>query len=236
MKTVRNIFLLLTVGIILIGVSSCMGQKNHEFEISTIKQTVEQRYGEKFSVEYFLPAKDETYDNILTLSDSEGIVFNAYQSKDNGEMTDDYPEALINAKLTSHMKTSLSISSDLKISTLGVLENGSVLTVDFAKNYTVSPSNQDFVKLITVISLTDSIVKQKEELFDIYTEILKFNSSLIELEVVSFLEVGEELSRALHNPLGYYTNNWEEFQEITNYIHITSKNISSADELVKEVK
>lgn len=236
MKTVRSIALLLMVGIIMFGACGCMDKKTYENEISNIKGIVEQRYGQEFSIEYFLPAKDKTYDSILTLSNKEGVVFNAYQRGDSDEITDDYPEALINAKLTDYISTSVNVPSSLKVSVLGILRDGSSLTVDSARKYSGLPSHQEYIKLITVISLNANISEHKNELYNIYTEVLKFESDLIEFEVVSLLDPGEELSKILNNPLGYYDNNWEDYDEISDYIDITSKLIASADELVKEAK
>lgn len=212
-----------------------MEKKNYEREISNIKGMIDQRYGEQFDIEYFLPAKDKTYDNILTLSNRDGVVFNAYQSNDD-EIADDYPEALINTKLTEYITSSLNISSNLKVRVLGVFKDGSVLTIDFAKSYVPSTSNKEFIKLVTVVAMDDEISKYKEELFNIYNVILKFESNIIEFEVVSFSESGDALLKVLNNPLGYYNNNWNDFKEITSYIDITSKNIATADELMKEIK
>lgn len=236
MKLRRWIPLLLIVGLIMMGASGCMDNKTYENEISNIKGIIEQRYGQEFNVKYFLPAKDKTYDNILTLSDQEGVVFNAYQRGDSSEVADDYPEALMNAKLTNYITSSVNVPSSLNVSVMGILEDGSMLTVDFARSYSVLASHQEYIKLIVVVSLNDSISEYKNELFSIYTEVLKFESDLIEFEVVSLSDPSEELSKILNNPLGYYNNNWEDYKEVTGYIDITSKFVASADELVKEEK
>ena len=84
----------------------------------------EERYGEEFNVEYFLAAKDSTYDNILTLSNQDGVVFNAYQCK-GYTIIDNYMEALINKKLTDYIISSQNISSNLKVTMLGMVRDGS---------------------------------------------------------------------------------------------------------------
>ena len=213
-----------------------MDKNTYENEISNIKGIVEQRYCQEFGVEYFLPAKDKTYDSILTLSDKEGVVFNAYQREDSDEITDDYPEALINAKLTDYIITSANVPSSLRVSVLGILRDGSALTVDFARKYSCIPSQHEYIKLVALVSLDDNISEHKNELHNIYTEVLEFESDLIEFEVISILDPGEELSKTINNPLGYYDNNWEAYDEISSYIDVTSKLIASADELVKEAK
>ena len=68
-----------------------MYEKNYESKISEIKEVIEERYNEEFSVVYFQPALDETYDNVLSLSNKDGVVFNAYQ-KDGYEVDDNYYE------------------------------------------------------------------------------------------------------------------------------------------------
>lgn len=236
MKMRRWIPLLLIVGLVMIGACGCMNRNNHEIEISGIKSTIEQRYGEEFTIEYFLPAKGKLYDNILTLSNKEGVVFNAYKMYGGSVISDNYLEALINRKLTSYLTGALSISSNLNVSVFGMIKDGSVLTLDFAKKYVASTSNQDFVKIVAVIAVNGELTNHKDELFIIYNEILKFGSDLIEFEVISLSNPGEELSKVLNNPLGYYNNNWDGFSEIASYIDIRTKDIASADELVKGAK
>ena len=211
-----------------------MEQKNHEFEIANIKEIIEQRYNEEFTVEYFQPAKDETYTDILTVSNKNGIIFNAYQTNDESDISDDYPEAIINSKLKEYLTSCA--SSKLDINVLGILSDGSVLDIDYANNYTVSTSNKDFIKLVVIISLNGDISSYKDELFKIYSEMIKFESNLIEFEVISVSEKSDELSNAINNPLGYYNNNWDEYNEIKGYLDVKDKNITSPEDLVKEVK
>lgn len=210
-------------------------KKNYESKISEIKEVIEERYNEEFSVVYFQPALDETYDNVLSLSNKDGVVFNAYQ-KDGYEVDDNYYESLINAKLTTYVKDSLNLSSNLDVIMLGLVQYGSILTEEFVKNYVPSTSDKIFIKVIAVVVVNDEIAKNKEELFDIYNEVLKFDPKVIEFEVISVSEMGEKLSKVINNPMGYYTNHWDEFKEIESYLDISTKNITSADELVEGVK
>lgn len=234
MKRIKQLSLLLLSIILILGVCGCMEQKNHEFEIANIKEIIEQRYNEEFTVEYFQPAKDETYTDILTVSNKNGIIFNAYQNNDESDITDDYPEAIINSKLKEYL-TSYT-SSNLDINVLGILNDGSVLDIDYANNYTVSKSNKDFIKLVAIVSLNGDISSYKDELFKIYSEMIKFESNLIEFEVISVSEKSDELSKAINNPLGYYNNNWDEYNEVKGYLDVKDKNITSPEDLVKEVK
>lgn len=209
-----------------------MVQKNYEVEASRMKGVVEERYGEEFSVEYFLPAKDKAYDNILTLSDKDGTVFNAYQAYGDTVVSDDYPEALVSRRLTQSVVSSPDASPEWSARVLGIVRDGKALTADFAKNKGASALNLDFVKVIACVAVTGELSKYKAELFDIYNGILKFNSDLIEFEAISFSEPGERLSRVLSNPLGYYDNNWETFPEISDFIDVRSKDIVSAEDLM----
>lgn len=211
-----------------------MEQKNHEFEIANIKEIIEQRYNEEFTVEYFQPAKDETYTDILTVSNKNGIIFNAYQTNDESDISDDYPEAIINSKLKEYLTSCA--SSKLDINVLGILSDGSVLDIDYANKYTVSTSNKDFIKLVVIVSLNGDISSYKDELFKIYSEMIKLESNLIEFEVISVSEKSGELSKAINNPLGYYNNNWDEYKEVKGYLDVKEKNITSPEDLVKEVK
>lgn len=211
-----------------------MEQKNNEFEISNIKEIIEQRYNEEFTVEYFQPAKDETYTDILTVSNKDGVIFNAYQTNDESDITDDYPEAIINKKLKDYIVSATGVSSDINV--LGILSDGSLLDIEYANKYSVSTANNDFVKLVAIISLKGDIASQKDELFKVYSEMVKFNSNLIEFEVISISKESDELSKVINNPLGYYDNNWDEINGVENYLDVKSKNITSPDDLVKEVR
>lgn len=211
-----------------------MEQKNNEFEISNIKEIIEQRYNEEFTVEYFQPAKDETYTDILTVSNKDGVIFNAYQTNDESDITDDYPEAIINKKLKDYIVSATGVSFDINL--LGILSDGSVLGIEYANNYSVSTTNNDFIKMVAIISLKGDIASQKDELFKVYSEMVKFNSNLIEFEVISISKESDELSKVINNPLGYYDNNWDEINGVENYLDVKSKYITSPDDLVKEVR
>lgn len=211
-----------------------MEQKNNEFEISNIKEIIEQRYNEEFTVEYFQPAKDETYTDILTVSNKDGVIFNAYQTNDESDITDDYPEAIINAKIKDYIVSATGVSFDINV--LGILSDGSVLDIEYANNYSVSTTNNDFIKMVAIISLKGNIASQKDELFKVYSEMVKFNTNLIEFEVVSISEESDELSKVINNPLGYYDNNWDEINGVENYLDVKNKDVTSPDDLVKGVR
>ena len=234
MKIIKQLSLLLLSIILILGVCGCMEQKNHEFEISNIKEIIEQRYNEEFTVEYFQPAKDETYTDILTVSNKDGVIFNAYQTNDESDITDDYPEAIINAKIKDYIVSATGVSFDINV--LGILSDGSVLDIEYANNYSVSITNNDFIKMVAIISLKGNIASQKDELFKVYSEMVKFNTNLIEFEVVSISEESDELSKVINNPLGYYDNNWDEINGVENYLDVKNKDITSPDDLVKGVR
>lgn len=234
MKIIKQLSLLLLSIILILGVCGCMEQKNHEFEISNIKEIIEQRYNEEFTVEYFQPAKDETYTDILTVSNKDGVIFNAYQTNDESDITDDYPEAIINAKIKDYIVSATGVSFDINV--LGILSDGSVLDIEYANNYSASTTNNDFIKMVAIISLKGNIASQKDELFKVYSEMVKFNTNLIEFEVISISEESDELSKVINNPLGYYDNNWDEINGVENYLDVKNKDITSPDDLVKGVR
>lgn len=234
MRINKRILLLLLTLCLIWGVCGCIYIKNNEEKILEMKEYVEAEYEEEFNVEYFLAAKDSTYDDILTLSNQDGVVFNVYH-KENYTPSDDYCEALINDKLTDYMNTTLNISSDLDVMMLGLVRDGSIVTTDFARNYVPSTENKIFIKVIVVVVTSDEIETHKEELFGIYKEMLKFEPEIIEFEVISVSEIGKKLSKTLNNPMGYYNNHWDEFNEISSYIDISSKEIYTSDELAEQI-
>lgn len=233
-KLNRLALVLLTAGIVAIIGSGCMMNENFDREILNIKETVELRYDEECEVAYYCVPKDEMSDYVVTLTAKNGMLFNAYKTYGDDVVSDDYLKAIINEKLTDYLVSASGVRDDMSVCVLGIVADGSILTTDFARNYAVSEDESVFVKLIAVIVVNDDIVNHRDVLFEMYNKIVSLNSKVIEFEVISVEEPSEQVALIFDNPLGYYSNNWENFAEISDYIDIRSKEISSADELVKE--
>ncbi len=236
MNMIKKALCLFLVTLLAIGVCGCMNHEDQNAKMSNMKEIIEQRYNEKFTIEYFQPAKDKLGTDILTLSTEKGIIFNAYKTINNSFISDDYSEAILNSKLKEYIVSVANIPEKLNIYLLGIVKDGSKLNADYARNYVVSTICNDFGKLIAIISLEGEITEYKSELFKIYSEMLKFNPDLIEFEVIYTKKPSDELSKSLNNPLGYYNNNWENFNCIESYLDIREKNIRSMEDLVKGVK
>ena len=234
---VKRISILVLILILIIGLCyKChRDKKEEEARIAFIKAETEERYGEEFKVEYFQPARDYTWPNVLTLSNEDGVIFNAYQYEDDTP-GDDYIEALIDRKLADYIISSQNISSNLQVNVIGVVRDYSLLTMDYYENFDPTPANKDFIKIIIVISMKDDIKEYKDELFDIYQEILKYDTKVLEFEVVSYKKLNEKLTRILNNPLAYYNNHWDEYRGVKSYIDVRTRDIKSAEELMKQIK
>lgn len=127
-------------------------------------------------------------------------------------------EALINKKLTDYIISSQNISSNLKVTMLGMVRDGSKVNMEYIEDLDLTSANKDFIKIIIVIAMKDKITEYKDELFDIYQEMLKYDTEVLEFEVISYNKLSDKLSKTLNNPLGYYDNNWDTYREISSYI------------------
>lgn len=230
----RAALILLMVVTVAISLCGCMMNEDFNQEILNIKEIVELRYDEECEVAYYLTPKDEMSNYVVTLKTEAGMLFNAYKTCGDDVVSDDYVKAIINEKLTDYLVNTSGVRDDMSVRVLGIVEDGSVLTTDFAENYAVSESKNVFIKLITVIVVNGDIGNYRDVLFEMYNSIVSLNSKVIEFEVISVAEPSEQLALILDNPLGYYINNWENFAEVSDYIDVRSKDIPSADELVKE--
>ena len=112
-------------------------------------------------------------------------------------------EALINKKLTDYIISSQNISSNLKVTMLGMVRDGSKVNMENIEDLDLTSANKDFIKKIIVIAMKDKITEYKDELFDIYQEMLKYDTEVLEFEVISYNKLSDKLSKTLNNPLGY---------------------------------
>ena len=209
---------------------------NNELLISEIKSTVEKEYGKPFAVLYFMPAKDETYSRILTLSDHQGIIFNAFQYSDNHSISDDYTRAIINNKITDYMKAVCEIPSAITVNIVGILKNGSRLTYNFATAFEPNHdlTKEEFLKVIAIVRVNDEIRDHANDIYRLYKALVVLNVEQIEFNAISTAQSGDDLSKTIHNPLAYYENDWDRFKEIKSVLVTKNMHLHSADELIRE--
>lgn len=209
---------------------------NHEekTEIKTaMLEAINKKYNKSFKVEYFQKAKDETYSNILTLSDGE-YIFNAYKDDNDTVVSDDLIQVIVNKKINNYIADNINIKSiGVKIYGNYIFSNISDYSYEEIQNIDANDiiaSNQ-LVKAVLVVSTTGSFVDSKELFFEIYKMAVSMNPKYIDFELISIKE-NDALEKMLNNLTGYYDNDWKKQDGILDYKSILDKDISSADDLV----
>lgn len=230
----RKLVLLLLCLILIIGVCGCMKNQSEKVKVENMKSYAANKYGRAFTVVNFLTAKDETYTNILTLSDGE-YIFNVYQSGDS-EMSDDYPMAVLNKKLTGNVKDKANCGCDMFANFM--FANGNKITLEYAKECEVTAVFEEYslLKVVVVVVVNEDIPECGEELFAVYKTVMALNPQYIDFEVIRTKSIGSDLGNMLNNLPAFYDNDWEKHSEVVAHLSVTDTNISSPDELIKGSK
>lgn len=226
----KRIFCIVLCIIIVFGVCGCMQNQNEEVKVETLKDYAVNKYGRGFTVVNFQAAKDETYTNILTLSDGE-CIFNVYQSGD-AEASDDYPGAVLNRKLIGELTEKINCGYDIFANF--IFANGNNMTLEYTKESAVSTILSDYslLKIVVVVVVNENISECSEELFAVYQAAMDFNPKYIDFEIIQVNHIGSELGDMLANLPGFYDSDWERYSEVIAHLSVTNTNIGSADELV----
>lgn len=233
-KRACTLLFVLTFMFSLVGCTS--NERRRNAKIEEMKRYVEDKYDKEFTVEYFHGAFDSTYQNILTLSDGERI-FNVYNYDDEEQITDDYPHNIANKKLTDHLKNNTTFTSgDIYAK---IMLSGDVLRdYDFVLQSDIETlaAKDEVFKILAIVRVDGDIEEHKEELFNIYKNVLNLNTKYVEFSIISCDNMSEQLEKLLTNMEAYYGNDWYRYPEINAYTQIADKNISSADELVSAIE
>lgn len=232
----KKFSVLILMLIFAIGVTGCMNNSNKKME--EMKQYAEEKYGKEFTVEYFYAAHDSTYNDVLTLSDGE-VLFNVLCTDEDGLIRDDYAEMIIFKKYGEYLVQTNNITDkNIEIYSAILLINRGISNYEYVSNTDVKAIIEDseVLKSIVVIRVPDFENIDKTSLFDIYKTILADNPKVIDFNVIACDEIHSELEKSLTNMGIHYNNNWKEYSEIKNYIHIKDKDIKSAEFLISEVK
>ncbi len=230
MKARNFIFLLICI-ILIVGVCGCMKNQNEEVKIENMKSYASNKYGREFTVENFQAAKDETYTNILTLSDGE-YMFNIYQSGDS-EAADDYPLAVVNKKFIGYLNEKANYGYDMFANFM--FTNGNSMTLEYARESEVSTILADYslLKIVIVVVIDENISECSKELFSVYEDIMAFNPKYIDFEVIQTNSISSDLGDMLNNLPAFYDSDWKKHSEVIAHLSVTETNIGSSDELIK---
>lgn len=213
---------------------------DHEQNTQTLEQMknyASEKYGQEFTVEYFLPARDSSYTNILTLSNGQ-YLFNVLHDTGSEDTYDDLPNVILNRILTDHIQDTAACNG-----TDFVLYGNFLLTGDKFHGYTydqldaLSPQeileNYDILKVILIVKTPRSIPQQADELFALYQAVVALQPKILDFEVIHVKEESEALEKMLNNLTGYYSSHWKSYPVIKDCLKITDLEIQSPAQLLE---
>lgn len=211
-----------------------MDNQKQEQKMTEMLHAVSEKYGRKFTVVSFRAALDETYSNVLTVTDGE-YVFNVYQSAQ-FEMADDYQKAVVSKRFTDSLQqnqhTALEVYGNF------LFAQADDMSLEYAMNSDIERILTDYklLKAVIIVKGAGNIEMMKDDLYSIYKETISLGPKYIDFEVIQVERTGEKLENMLQNLPVLYDNDWEQHPEIKAYVHVTDTNIVSASELVEEIQ
>lgn len=243
MKKIKYICNFLTMILIMTGVCGCMDLNSSEKQakLEQMKSYTENKYNMTFDVVDFIYAKDETYSNILKLTDGkiQFYVYNSGNEKYSDKISDDYKRAIISGKAVDFIKSKVDTSEypiDLYASIFIYGDNS--LNYDYVTDKDIDEILKDNkIFSATIIVKTDEdLTKLKDLLFDIYKLICSYSPEAVNLKAIQSTETNEVLDNTLKCIIGNYNDDWLSYKGVTAYLETDKLGIDSADEIVKEIK
>lgn len=243
MKKLKYICTFLTTILIITGVCGCMNLNSSEkrAKLEQMKSYAENKYNMTFDVVDFVFAKDETYRNILRLTDGkiDFYVYNSANRKNSDKIYDDYKRAIISNRAIDFIKSKIDTSEyqiDLYASIF--IYGDKSLSYDYAVNTDADnllKSNKIFDA--TIIVKTDKkITEIKDSIFEIYNLICSYSPEHINLEVIQTVGDTADIDQTLKCIIGTYNDDWSSYNCVKSYLKVENFGITSSDELVKEIK
>lgn len=236
MKKLEKFFLLIMVLMLMLGAYGCMKSDDKTLEI--MKAYVEEKYGEIYSVEYFVKAVDSTWRDVLTLSKDDDFIFNVYHSPEDTmyeEIFDDYEDEVIDEKIRRYLLEKTG-QDELKMNVYVAWGYNKSFTLEEAQEYTVKQLLENIIlfKLICVINVEqtkeESVVTEKE-LYEIYENLFTFNPEKVDFEVVYTKgKADDKLNSCIDNIREKYENDWESYPSVTGYIKVLGAELVEEDE------
>ena len=243
MKKTKLICLLLTAILLMTGVCGCMNLNfsERQAKLEEMKSYAENKYNINFDVVDFTFAKDETYRNILRLTDGkiDFYVYNSANRKNSDKIYDDYSRAIISDRVVDFIKSKFNTSSyNIDVYASILIYGDKSLSYDYAVNTDADnllKSNKIFDA--TIIVKTDKkITEIKDSIFEIYNLICSYSPEHINLEVIQSTETNAALDNTLKCIIGNYNDDWLSYKGVTAYLETDKSDINSADEFVNEIK
>ena len=233
----KKFLAVLLIFVSLTEICGCVNSKQEtENKINSMQAFAEDKYNKEFKYEYFVEAFDETYTNILSLSDGE-VIFNVYKEESSDVFYDDYASAILNNKFIEYVKDKNEIlDSDIEIYSNIMLIGRESYTYEYITDNTIDEiiKENEFLKIILIVKVAD-IETNKQPIFELYNFVCNLSPEHIDFQVIEANETGEKLNKILNNLPGHYDNDWGKHREIESYISINEKDISTKEELFENV-
>lgn len=243
MKKTKLICLLLTAILLMTGVCGCMDLNSSEkrAKLEQMKSYAENKYNMTFDVVDFVFAKDETYRNILRLTDGkiDFYVYNSANRKNSDKIYDDYSRAIISDRVVDFIKSKFNTSSYNIDVYAGILIYGdNSLNYDYVTDENIDEilkSNKIFSAAI-IVKTDKDLSELKDLLFDIYKLICSYSPEAVNLKAIQSTETNASLDNTLKCIIGNYNDDWLSYKGVTAYLETDKSDIDSADEFVNEIK
>ena len=233
----KKFLAVLLIFVSLTEICGCVNSKQEtENKINSMQAFAEDKYNKEFKYEYFVEAFDETYTNILSLSDGE-VVFNVYMEESSDVLYDDYASAILNNKFIEYVKDKNEIlDSDIEIYSNIMLIGHESYTYEYITDNTIDEiiKENEFLKIILIVKVAD-IETNKQPIFELYNFVCNLSPEHIDFQIIDVSETNENLEKMLNNLPGHYSNDWDKYKEIESYVSINEKDISTKEELFENV-
>lgn len=233
----KKVLSVLLIFIFLIGMCSCANSKQEtENKINSMQAFAENKYNKEFEYEYFVEALDETYTNILSLSDGE-VVFNVYKDEPEDVFYDDYNVATLNRKFIEYIKSKNNlVNSGIEIYSHIMLVGRESYTYEYITDNTIDEiiKENEFMKIILIVKATD-IETNKQSIFELYNSVCNLSPEYIDFQIIEVSGTNENLEKMLNNLPGHYSNDWDKYKEIESYVSINEKDIPTKEILFKNI-
>lgn len=243
MKKTKLICLLLTAILLMTGVCGCMNLNfsGRQAKLEEMKSYAENKYNMNFDVVDFTFAKDETYRNILRLTDGkiDFYVYNSANRKNSDKIYDDYSRAIISDRVVDFIKSKFNTSSyNIDVYASILIYGDKSLSYDYAVNTDADDllkSNKIFDAAI-IVKTDKKITEIKDLIFEIYNLICSYSPEHINLEVIQTVGDTADIDKTLKCIIGTYNDDWSSYNCVKSYLKVENFGITSSDELVKEIK
>ncbi len=233
----KKFLAVLLIFVSLTEICGCVNSKQEtENKINSMQAFAEDKYNKEFKYEYFVEAFDETYTNILSLSDGE-VVFNVYKNEPEDVFYDDYNSATLNKKFIEYIKNENNFSnSNIEIYSHIMLVGRELYDYKYVTENTMDEiiEENEFMKIILIVKI-DDIETSKQSIFELYNSVCNLSPEYIDFQIIDVSETNENLEKMLNNLPGHYSNDWDKYKEIEAYVSINEKDITTKEELFENV-